>query len=103
MLKALPLLFICSLASAATARDALDWSVTVEGDGVYGAGVLIDPPHGLVMTCLHVVSEMKQPRVSFADGAAFAATVIDRDRGLDVALLRVPPQRRAAPSLSDPN
>lgn len=107
MSKALPLLFAFSVASLSTAaqgaevKGALDWSVTVEGDGVYGSGVLIDPAHGLVVTCFHVVSEMKRPRVSFADGASFVATIVDSDRALDVALLRVPPQHRPAPPLAD--
>jgi len=100
MLKALPLLL---LATVAPVRGALDWSVTVEGDGVYGAGVLIDPARGLVLTCRHVIAEMKQPRVTFADGAAFPATLLDSDGTLDVALLRVPPQRRPAPALGEPD
>lgn len=85
------------------AGNALDWSVTIEGDGTYGAGVLIDPPRGLVLTCLHVVTDMKQPRVSFSDGAAFAATVVDTDKSLDVALLRVAPQRRSTPAVGEPD
>jgi serine protease Do len=98
MMKPLLVLsLLCSVASAAAPKAALDWAVTVEGDGVYGSGVLIDPSHGLVVTCLHVVSEMKQPRVSFADGASYQAKLVDTDRALDVALLRVPPQKRPAP------
>jgi S1-C subfamily serine protease len=95
------ILSVSSVAWGAQVKGALDWSVTVEGDGVYGSGVLINPARGLVVTCLHVVSEMKQPRVSFADGAAFAAQVVDSDKALDVALLRVPPQHRPAPPLAE--
>jgi serine protease Do len=103
MLRALPLLLLCTAAHAKMATHALDWSVTIEGDGTYGAGVLIDPPRGLVLTCLHVVTDMKQPRVSFSDGASFAATVVDTDKSLDVALLRVAPQRRTAPAVGEPD
>jgi serine protease Do len=96
MIQALPLLL---LASAST----LDWTVTVDGDGVYGAGVLIDPPRGLVLTCNHVVASMKKPRVAFTDGTSFPAQLVDSDRALDVALLRIPPQRRSAPLLAEPD
>jgi serine protease Do len=96
---AFSLLLFSTLAQAAPAGRAVAWSVTIEGDGVYGSGVLIRP--SLVVTCLHVVSEMKQPRVTFSDGSAVAAKVIDSDRGLDLALLRVPAQKRQEPQVGD--
>ncbi len=78
---------------------ALDYTVTLDGDGVYGAGVLIDPVAGLVVTNWHVVEDMKSPRASFRDGSSTAARVIDFDRDLDLALLRIAPQKnRAAPA-----
>jgi serine protease Do len=89
-----------AIARAAPAGRAVAWSVTIEGDGVYGSGVLVRP--SLVITCLHVVSEMKQPRVTFADGASVEAKLIDRDSKLDLALLRVPPQpRREEPPVGE--
>lgn len=82
---------------------ALRYAVTIEGAGVYGSGVLITPEGGLVLTAAHVISEMKIPQVTFADGASFPAKVLESDRGLDVALLQIPPQpERPAPELGDP-
>lgn len=82
---------------------ALAVAVTVEGDGVYGAGILVDPPAGLVLTAHHVVAEMRAPRVSFLDGASASARVIDSDATLDLALLEIGPQPgRTAPLLGDP-
>jgi serine protease Do len=99
-------LLMCGAASAASpaAKSALSWAVTVDGDGVYGSGVLLDPAGGLVVTNLHVVAAMKRPRVTFADGASMSGEVIDSDRALDVALVRIPSQRaRPAPLLADPD
>jgi S1-C subfamily serine protease len=103
MLRAF-LVMCCGIAFAAPGRapnQAIDWTVTVDGNGVYGAGVLIDPSRGLVLTCRHVVAEMKSPRVAFSDGASFLAQIVDSDNALDVALLRVPPQKRPAPPLAE--
>ena len=82
---------------------ALGFAVTIEGSGVYGSGVLVAPGAGLVVTAAHVVAEMKRPQVTFNDGASFPAQVLDTDRGLDLALLSIPPQPgRPAPEIGDP-
>lgn len=81
---------------------ALDFTVTLEGDGRYGAGVLADPRAGLVVTALHVVDGMHAPRATFHDGTQAAARLIASDRALDLALLSVPPTRGAKPRLGDP-
>jgi S1-C subfamily serine protease len=77
---------------------ALDYTVTLDGDGVYGAGVLLDAARGLVLTNWHVVEDMKQPRAAFRNGAPLAAKVLDFDRELDLALLQIAPQKRAVPT-----
>jgi S1-C subfamily serine protease len=59
------------------------------------------PAAGLVVTALHVVEEMRAPRVAFADGRSFDAHVVESDKALDLALLEIPPQRRSAPVLGD--
>jgi serine protease Do len=106
--KVLPITLLLLASTTALAESgparAVGWSVVIEGDGIYGSGVLLAPSRGAVVTCLHVVEEMKRPRVSFADGTSAEATVIDRDRALDLALLRVPPQKnRQAPTIGDPH
>ncbi len=79
----------------------LDYAVTVEDNGIYGAGILIDPTAGLVITVEHVVSEMRSPKVIFADGTRVGAKVAQIEHGIDLALLEIPPQRRSAPVLGD--
>ena len=73
---------------------AIAFTCTLEGSGNYGAGVLLDPLHGLLLTNWHVVEHMAQPKVTFSDGAQAEAKVLDHDEKLDLALLQVPPQDR---------
>jgi S1-C subfamily serine protease len=77
---------------------ALAYTVTIEGQGLYGSGVLVDAAAGLVLTNWHVVSEMREPRCTFLDGETVLAKVLDSDRALDLALLKVPPQKRLQPA-----
>lgn len=65
-------------------------TVAIEGDGVYGAGILVDPPRGLVLTSDHVIEDMKRPRVTGYDGRSGVGKVIAVDRKLDLALLECP-------------
>jgi serine protease Do len=76
-------------------EQALRVSVMIEADGVYGAGVLIDPPRGLILTDYHVVEEMKTPRASLRSGKSGEARIVSFDRQHDLALL-------SAPALRDP-
>jgi serine protease Do len=80
---------------------AIAYSAVIEGSGVYGAGVLVAPADGLLVTNWHVVQEMASPTISFSDGARFAGQVVDHDAKLDLALLRIAPQHRPAPTLGD--
>jgi S1-C subfamily serine protease len=82
-------------------QRALAYTVTIEGSGIYGSGVLLAPEAGLVVTNQHVVAEMPNPRVKFYDGTVVTARVLEMDRTLDLALLEVPPQRRAPPVVGD--
>ena len=92
-------------APAVDVRDAiariLDRTVTIEGDGIYGSGVLVNPQEGLVLTAWHVVEEMKQPGITFFDGRTVVGKVVEFDKALDVALVQVPPQKGTAPLLGD--
>jgi S1-C subfamily serine protease len=93
------------LGGAPDARDAiaraLEFTVTIEADGVYGSGILMAPDEGLVITAHHVVEEMRNPQVAFADGKSYPAHVLDVDRTLDLALLRIAKQQRPAPTVGD--
>jgi len=80
---------------------ALKYTVTLDGSGVYGSGVLVAPSDGLVLTNYHVVEGMTEPRVTFDDGRTVTAKVLEFDRELDLALLQVPPQKGAPPVWSD--
>jgi S1-C subfamily serine protease len=81
---------------------ALDFAVVIDDlSGACGSGTLIDPAAGLVLTSLRVVENMDAPRVTFADGACFDGEVVEIDRKLDLALLEIPPQTRAAPVFAE--
>jgi serine protease Do len=80
---------------------ALEYTVTIESDGVYGSGILFAPAGGLVVTAEHVVAEMRHPRVGFADGSVFDGEILDADNTLDLALVRIAPQHRPSPQLGD--
>ncbi len=71
--------------------DVIDrTTVLLEGDGIYGSGILIDPALGRVLTANHVVDEMTSPVATSYTGRKGRAKVIARDKDLDVALLDVP-------------
>jgi S1-C subfamily serine protease len=80
---------------------ALAFTVVIEGSGIYGAGALVAPARGLVLTNYHVVQNMTAPRVTFSDGAQAAGQVIDFDPKLDLALVKIPPQRRPGPVFAE--
>jgi S1-C subfamily serine protease len=99
---------LTALPSVGGARrpDGIDRAVrltaTIEDNGVYGAGVLVDPAAGFLLTAHHVVKDMRRPRVTFSDGVSVFARVVDSDPRLDVALLQIPPQpARPAPKFGD--
>ena len=79
-------------------------SVMIEGGGTYGAGILIDPPNGIVMTNQHVVQDMHTPKVTAYDGRTGVGVVLAVDKERDIAVLSVPAlvtPELAAPRLGD--
>ncbi|WAM32407.1 S1C family serine protease [Caldicellulosiruptor naganoensis] len=54
----------------------------------HGSGVVIDK-NGLILTNNHVVEDMKQPYVIFYDAKAYKATVLYRNKDIDLAILKV--------------
>lgn len=100
--RLLPLFALAGLAlpaaaaHAAGAADAvsraLAFTVTLEGNGTYGSGVLVDPAAGRIVTNYHVVRDMREPRATFFDGSVARARVVRVDPALDLALLAVAPR-----------
>lgn len=84
------------------AARALAATVTVEAGHTYGAGLLIAPQAGWVVTACHVVEESTTPTITLSDGARLLGKVVERDRTLDLALIRIPPLSRPPPLLGDP-
>ncbi len=81
-----------SLSRQEVARRALQWSAAIRGDGYYGAGLVVDK-RGYVLTCHHVVKDMKSISVSFQDTGDLPARLVDFDEDLDLALLDVGVER----------
>ncbi len=75
-----------------------------QGDRGAGAGVIWNE-EGIVLTNHHVVARGRRGgkvRVILQDGRTFDAEVVRRDRGLDLALLRIPgPQGLEVPPVGD--
>jgi S1-C subfamily serine protease len=70
------------------ASRAQSWTVAVRADQSYGAGVAIDRS-GLILTNLHVVDGAKAVTVTPFGAEPIGAEVLDTDRELDLALLRL--------------
>lgn len=73
---------------SAIARAALQFTVFLQGEDVYGAGILLDD-EGHVLTCLHVIEGLERVTVSFVDGVTSDARLLDSDSELDLALLEI--------------
>jgi S1-C subfamily serine protease len=71
------------------AARAQTWTVAVRADQSYGAGVAVDRA-GFVLTNLHVVEGAKAITVTPFGADPISAEVLDTDRELDLALLRLP-------------
>lgn len=82
------------------AKRALQWSASIRGEGVYGAGIVVDE-RGYVLTNHHVIQGIEKIRVQFVDTDEIAAKVVAVDKKLDLALLKVEldePRVSAAPA-----
>lgn len=71
------------------AAKAQAWTVAVRADQSYGAGVAVEKA-GFILTNLHVVDGAKVITVTPFGADAISAELLDSDRELDLALLRVP-------------
>jgi S1-C subfamily serine protease len=84
------LLPLVSLSPEEVVERALRQTVYLDGDGVYGSGIIVLPRRGLILTNWHVIEEMRSPRVVYHDGHAASARVLEVDKALDLALLEGP-------------
>jgi serine protease Do len=80
---------------------ALGYTVVIEAGDRYGAGVLVAPERGWVLTSGHVVGSNANVEVAFWDGVKVSGRVSRRDDRLDLALITVPRQARPAPIVGD--
>ncbi len=70
------------------ARRALRFAVSIRGEGVYGSGIVVDT-RGYILTNHHVIQGLDKIKVSLVDGDELMAKVVDDDKDLDLALLKV--------------
>jgi len=54
-----------------------------------GSGVIVDAQRGYVLTANHVVAQVSTVQVTTKDGRSFAAKLVGRDPGTDLAVLRL--------------
>src|SRR4029453_5110975 len=67
-----------------------------------GSGVIVDAQRGYVLTANHVVAQVSTVQVTTKDGRSFAAKLMGRDPGTDLAVLRLQsPQSLKAIPLGD--
>src|SRR5690606_33411322 len=66
-----------------------------------GSGVIIDAAKGYVLTNHHVIDNADDVQVTLADGRSFTAEFLGSDRDTDIALIRIPADKRTAVPLGD--
>jgi len=54
-----------------------------------GSGVIVDAPRGYVLTANHVVEKISTAQITTKDGRKFAAKLVGRDPGTDIAVLQI--------------
>ncbi len=74
---------------AEVVADAQPWIVRVSGRRRFGATGMIWSADGLIVTADHVIERQDDIRVGLADGLELQATLVGRDQGTDLALLKV--------------
>lgn len=95
-----PLEQLPHLTAQEVAKRAIQWTATIRGDGVYGSGIVVDP-RGYVVTNHHVIQGVEHIRVSFVDEVDLPAKVVDVDKELDLALLKVETTRPTSAPAAD--
>ncbi|HEU4855331.1 MAG TPA: DegQ family serine endoprotease [Nitrosospira sp.] len=66
-----------------------------------GSGVIVDAPHGFVITNYHVIKDAQQVIVTLKDRRQFQANLVGTDPGTDIALLKIDAKNLQALRLGD--
>lgn len=66
-----------------------------------GSGVIFDAAHGLIITNAHVVQDQHLMLVTLKDGRRFRASLVGKDTGFDIAIIKIPPVRLQQLSIGD--
>ncbi len=74
---------------ASVVASAQPWIVRVSARRRFGATGMIWSTDGLIVTADHVIEREDDITVGLADGREFQATLVGRDQGTDLALLKV--------------
>ncbi len=82
-------LALCTAQLASARSTGPSWAVMIEGPGSCGGGSVV--AEDLVLTSLHVVRDLSEIVLLFADGQEATAELLIAEPALDLALLRVPP------------
>ncbi|MEL7024235.1 MAG: Do family serine endopeptidase [Pseudomonadota bacterium] len=53
-----------------------------------GSGVIVDAQNGYILTNEHVIANADEIEVTLQDGTSFSATVVGKDEGTDIAVLK---------------
>ena len=86
---------------ALIARAAPAVVVLSEDGGARGTGFIVSAD-GTIVTNLHVIARMRQPRVTLADGRTFEAlSIAGYDKERDLAVLKIPANRLPVLPLGD--
>ncbi len=74
---------------AEVVADAQPWIARVSGRRRFGATGMVWSADGLIVTADHVIERQDDIKVGLADGRELQATLVGRDQGTDLALLKV--------------
>jgi S1-C subfamily serine protease len=80
---------------------ATDLTVVFDDGRDYGAGMMVAPAEGLILTGWHLIEHMGSLNVTFADGTEVEGRLVAHDPALDLALVEIPPQSQPAPTVGD--
>ncbi len=93
---------VVNISAQGDSRQAPAWGQAAgAGRQSIGSGVIVDAAQGNILTNHHVVRGATSIRVSLQDGRSFTATVVGSDPDTDLAVLRIPPDKLQALTLSD--
>ncbi|MEQ1718549.1 MAG: trypsin-like peptidase domain-containing protein, partial [Hyphomicrobium sp.] len=66
-----------------------------------GSGVIVDAAEGLVVTNFHVIESAREIKVKLHDGRQFDGILVGKDPAIDIAVVRIKPERLTAVPTGD--